>query len=97
MTLTELKEKIKELTVEEVVAHYLPVKKEGRYSMVLCPFHHDKNPSMHLRSQAYHCFGCGAKGDAIQFVKDYRKLDFKDAILETVSYTHLTLPTKRIV
>ena len=38
----------------------------GRNGMACCPFHHDKTPSMKL-DRRYHCFGCGADGDVIDF------------------------------
>lgn len=42
--------------------------KVGRNGMVCCPFHNDKHPSMKIDESHYHCFGCGAHGDAIGFV-----------------------------
>ena len=42
--------------------------KVGRNGMACCPFHNDKHPSMKIDDSHYHCFGCGAHGDAIGFV-----------------------------
>ena len=45
-----------------------------------CPFHHEKTPSCKVGDYIYHCFGCGAKGNAVSFVKNYFNLDFKTAV-----------------
>ena len=67
----------------------------GRNGMACCPFHHDKTPSMKL-DRRYHCFGCGADGDVIDFAAALYGLGKKEAAVQLapVSYTHLTLPTK---
>ena len=52
--------------------------KPNRSKMICCPFHNDKHPSMKV-DQRYFCFGCGAKGDAIDFVSNYYGLRLKEA------------------
>lgn len=52
--------------------------KPNRSKMICCPFHNDKRPSMKVDNQ-YYCFGCGAKGDAIDFVANYYGLGLKAA------------------
>lgn len=42
----------------------------GKNSMVRCPFHDDRTPSMKLNNKYYYCFGCGAKGDVISLVAE---------------------------
>ena len=61
----EIKEKV---TALDVITHYGI--KVGSKGMCCCPFHNDKNPSMKVDTR-YHCFGCGADGDAIDFVSNY--------------------------
>jgi DNA primase len=63
---------------EEVTA----VRRHGRTSMARCPFHDEKTPSCSLDDTKglYHCFGCGAAGDAIEFVKRTRQLTFPEAV-----------------
>ena len=52
--------------------------------MAVCPFHKDKNPSMKIDNR-YYCFGCGEKGDAIDFVAKYCGLGKKEAALRIAS------------
>ncbi len=54
--------------------------KINRSGMAVCPFHKDKNPSMKIDSR-YYCFGCGEKGDAIDFVAKFYGLGKKEAAL----------------
>ncbi len=53
--------------------------KGNRANMVCCPFHNDKNPSMKLNTDYFYCFGCGAKGDVIDFVARFFGLSNYDA------------------
>lgn len=53
----------------------------NRHGMACCPFHNDKHPSMKVDVR-YYCFGCGEKGDAINFVEKYFGLSPKDAALK---------------
>jgi DNA primase len=73
---------VRDLDIYDVVSKYLPLKKQGNLFKGNCPFHDEKTPSFtvnHLKN-SYKCFGCGKGGDAIQFVIDYDKLDFINAI-----------------
>lgn len=54
------------LTMDAVARHYGYA--PNRAGMIRCPFHNDKNPSMRLYDRNFHCFGCGAHGDVIDFV-----------------------------
>lgn len=56
-----------------------PIKKGSRY-WILCPFHADKNPSMAIYDEAYHCYGCQAHGDVIDFVSRYFGLSSSEAL-----------------
>ncbi len=60
-----------------------------RSNMICCPFHNDKHPSMKV-DQCYFCFGCGAKGDAIDFISNYYGIGLKDAAEKIAS--HFSLP-----
>lgn len=55
--------------------------KIGRGGMACCPFHNDKHPSMKV-DKRFHCFGCGADGDVIDFVSQYFGLSLKDAAIK---------------
>ena len=63
--------------------------KPNRSKMICCPFHNDKHPSMKV-DRRYFCFGCGAKGDAIDFVSNYYGLSLKEAAEKIISDFGLT-------
>lgn len=81
------------LDIVEVVGHYLELKRAGSSYKCLCPFHDDKNPSMNVspNMQIYHCFSCGAGGDAIKFVMEYEKLSYPEAIEKLASMYNFSL------
>ncbi len=70
------------LTLSEVIGRKIKVIRTGRESKACCPFHHEKTPSFTINDdkQFYHCFGCGAHGDAIGFVMKHDNLSFMDAV-----------------
>ncbi len=78
-SLQNLKEKV---DLVEVISSYLPLKKAGKSFKVCCPFHNEKTPSFVLErgDSHYHCFGCGAHGDAISFLVGYLKVSFVEAV-----------------
>lgn len=63
---------------------YVPLKKAGAEFEACCPFHTESTPSFKVNAakQFYNCFGCGANGDAIKFLQDFRGLSFLDACRE---------------
>lgn len=61
----------------------------NRNKMICCPFHNDKHPSMKV-DRRYFCFGCGAKGDAVDFVSNYFALSLKEAAEKIASDFGLT-------
>ncbi|WP_200978455.1 DNA primase [Echinicola sp. 20G] len=76
-------EKVKDRAdIEEVVNDYVPLKKKGQNLWACCPFHNEKSPSFSVSpaKQIYKCFGCGASGDAIQFVMEVEGIGFNEAI-----------------
>lgn len=66
----------------EVVSPYVKLKKTGASYKAVCPFHNEKSPSFHIQSgdTHYHCFGCGAHGDAIAFLMNHLKIEFSEAV-----------------
>ncbi len=80
-SLEELRHRI---NLVEVLAGHVELKKTGGSYKALCPFHDEKTPSFVVYSgdSHYHCFGCGAHGDAIQFLMTYLKMSFNDAVTE---------------
>lgn len=65
-----------------LVGEYLPLHRSGSKFKALCPFHDDHNPSLELNSerQSFKCWSCGAGGDVFDFVKDYERVDFPEAL-----------------
>ena len=67
--------------IEEIVRQRVPeLKRKGKLYEACCPFHEEKTPSFYLFDDHYHCFGCGAHGDVIAFVREVHSLGFIDAL-----------------
>lgn len=79
--------------LEQLISGYVPLKRAGANVKGLCPFHNEKSPSFVVskEKQVYHCFGCGAAGNAIGFVMAIENLDFLDAIEYLADKAHLDL------
>jgi len=71
-----------ETDLGELIGSHLQLKRVGRRSVGLCPFHNEKTPSFNVNSELgfYKCFGCGKSGDAITFVREIEHLDFVGAV-----------------
>jgi DNA primase len=78
----------------DVVSNRVALKKSGANWAGLCPFHSEKTPSFTVSQskQFYHCFGCGAHGNAIGFLMEYAGLGYIDALRELASSVGLKLP-----
>lgn len=66
----------------EVISQHIDLKKNGGSMKALCPFHEERSPSFVVNKgdSHYHCFGCGAHGDAIQFLMQHNRVTFGDAV-----------------
>ena len=83
--------------IVDVIRSYIPVKKSGSGTWkALCPFHNEKTPSFTISEQRgrYHCFGCGAGGDAFKFIMEWEKVDFPNAIHLLASKCGVVIPEK---
>lgn len=67
--------------------------KVNRKGMACCPFHKDKHPSMKIDASHYHCFGCGAHGDAVGYVAQLYGMSQYDAACKIVEDMHLSIET----
>ncbi len=83
--------------IVELIDSKVGLKKAGKDYQACCPFHNEKSPSFTVSQdkQFYHCFGCGANGNAISFVMEYDKLEFVDAIEELASLLNLDVPREQ--
>ena len=74
---------LRRISIVELISQHATLKKAGHNYKGLCPFHNDRNtPSLSVSDQKglYHCFSCGAGGNALTFLKEYNKLDFVDSM-----------------
>lgn len=80
--------------IVELIDSRVGLKKAGKDYQACCPFHNEKTPSFTVsrEKQFYHCFGCGANGNAITFMMEYDKLEFVDAIEELAALMNLEVP-----
>jgi len=80
--------------IVEVVDEYVPLKKQGSNFKARCPFHEERTPSFNVNAerQIYHCFGCGAGGNAIGFLMEYEHLRFPEAVRELAQRYGLEVP-----
>lgn len=91
----EFLERLREsVRIEDVIRARIPLKKAGQDYKGLCPFHQEKTPSFHVipNKQFFHCFGCGASGDVIKFVKDFDKGGFLAAVKTLADVAGLPMP-----
>ncbi|KKO45398.1 DNA primase [Arsukibacterium ikkense] len=84
--------------IVELIDQRVPLKKAGskNYS-ACCPFHNEKSPSFTVSpdKQFYHCFGCGAHGNAISFMMEFEQLEFVEAIEELAKQLHMEVPREQ--
>lgn len=89
-TIAEVKEKV---DIIDIVSDYVVLRKKGNNFFGLCPFHEEKTPSFTVSpsKQAYHCFGCGVGGGAINFLMEIGKQSFADVILNLAQRYHISI------
>ena len=84
--------------IVEIIDSRLSLRKTGRNYSALCPFHQEKSPSFSVNpdKQFYYCFGCGAGGNAIGFMMDFERIDFRDAVENLARNAGLTVPQEAV-
>jgi len=80
--------------IQPLIARRVRLARSGRNWKGCCPFHGEKTPSFYVYDDHFHCFGCGAHGDAIAFVMQSQGVDFMDAVRELASQANLTVPAQ---
>ncbi|MCC4799059.1 DNA primase [Enterovibrio norvegicus] len=82
------------LDIVELIDARVKLKKQGKNYGACCPFHNEKTPSFSVsqEKQFYHCFGCGVHGNAIDFIMEFDRLEFVEAIEELASQLGVDVP-----
>ncbi|MFM2588821.1 DNA primase [Vibrio sp. TBV020] len=85
------------LDIVDIIDARVKLKKKGKNYGACCPFHNEKTPSFSVsqEKQFYHCFGCGVHGNAIDFMMEYERLEFVEAIEELASFLGLDVPREQ--
>lgn len=80
--------------IVKVVSHYVALEKAGSSYKGLCPFHEEKTPSFYVNPVKgfFHCFGCGASGDVIEFVKKIENVSFSEAVQKVADICNIDSP-----
>lgn len=80
--------------IDSVMSSYVSLKRQGRNSVCLCPFHSEKSPScvIYNDTNSFFCFGCGAGGDVITFTMKIENLDYVEAIKFLADRAGMTMP-----
>jgi DNA primase len=91
---TFIQDLLSRVDIAEVVGRHVQLKKGGVNLTGLCPFHAEKSPSFTVSpsKQFYHCFGCGANGDAIRFLTEFSGMTFIDAVKDLSQQVGLQVP-----
>jgi len=84
--------------IVDLVDSHVPLKKAGSSYIARCPFHSEKTPSFSVnrKKQFYHCFGCGAGGNAISFLMAFSHLDFVEAIEDLAGFVGVDVPKEAV-
>lgn len=80
--------------IESVIGSYIDLKRRGKNLVGLCPFHNEKTPSftVYPETASYYCFGCGAGGEVINFIRNIENLDFIESVKLLADRAGLKIP-----
>lgn len=80
--------------ISDVISAYVTLKRAGSNMQGLCPFHNEKSPSFTVfpATQSFYCFGCGAGGDAVTFIRKTENLDYAEAVRFLAKRCGVTVP-----
>lgn len=86
----------RKVNIVDIIARYLPIEQKGKNYFAICPFHDDHNPSMSIspEKQIYTCFVCGASGNVFNFVMNYEKISFIEAVKKVADISGIYLDVK---
>jgi DNA primase len=93
-----LQDLLSRVDIVDVVGRHVELRRGGANFMGLCPFHGEKSPSFSVSAskQFYHCFGCGASGDAIRFLTEHLGLSFVEAVRDLAQGVGLAVPEESV-
>ena len=82
--------------IEDIISAYVSLKRRGATYVGLCPFHNEKTPSftVYPETQSFYCFGCGAGGDAVGFIRKIENLDYMDAVKSLAERAGMQMPAE---
>lgn len=82
--------------ITDIISTYVTLKKRGNTYVGLCPFHNEKTPSftVYPATQSFYCFGCGAGGEAISFMRKIENLDYIDAVKSLAQRAGVQMPNE---
>ena len=91
-----IQEVVRRNDIEDVVQSYVQLRRRGRTCTGLCPFHTEKTPSfvVYPENQSFYCFGCGAGGDVITFIKKISNLEYVEAVKLLASRVGMPMPNE---
>src|SRR5690606_17563057 len=89
--LDELRARVR---LSDIIGKRMKLTRAGREFKGCCPFHNEKTPSFYVNDQKgfYHCFGCGAHGDAVRFYMDHDNLKFMEAVEAAAGVAGMQVP-----
>lgn len=89
-----IQEVVRRNDITEVIGQYVQLRRRGRTCTGLCPFHNEKTPSftVYPETQSFYCFGCGAAGDVISFVRKYNNLGYVEAVKQLAAHAGMPMP-----
>ena len=87
----ELQERV---DIEEVISSHMTLRRRGKTLVGLCPFHNEKTPSftVYPDTNSFYCFGCGAGGDVISFIRRIDNLDYVEAVKTVAQMAGMSMP-----
>ena len=90
---------VERVPLSEVIGSRITLKKSGSSLTACCPFHQEKTPSFHVNVQKnfYHCFGCEANGNSINFLREHDNLSFNEAVEELAKIAGVEIPRDEAV
>lgn len=79
-------------TLESVIGSRIQLRKSGREWVARCPFHNEKSGSFRVYTDHYHCYGCNAHGDIFEFIKQYERMNYAEAVERLATEAGIPMP-----